>query len=115
MSKLVQRIISCQGHDVVVGLDSNIGYMSITDRNLYPDEDSRSHRRDQGFDSMMIPMMTREDLLSLRDCISEILESSSPQEKLKEELVEYLEDRYQINNSTKNFIRNKIDNFSTLI
>ena len=54
----------------------NCGSLSITDRNLYPDSDSRSERRNLGYDTMMIPLMTREDLKDLRTAIDEVLKNS---------------------------------------
>ena len=76
MSKLAQRLLNINGHDVSVGLTGDIGYISITDRNLYPDNDSRSVRRDMGFESQMIPCMTREDLKNLKIAIDEVLKNS---------------------------------------
>jgi hypothetical protein len=50
--------------------------VSITDNNLYPDSDSRTERRDLGFSSMMIPLMTREQLKDLKTAIDEVLKNS---------------------------------------
>lgn len=75
-SKLAQRIVSVNGHDVSVGLTGDVGYISIEDRNLYPDGDSRADRRDMNFNSMMIPCMTREQLKNLRIAIDEVLKHS---------------------------------------
>ena len=75
-SKLAQRIVSVNGHDVSVGLTGDVGYISIEDRNLYPDGDSRADRRDMNFNSMMIPCMTREQLKDLRIAIDEVLKHS---------------------------------------
>lgn len=75
-TKLAQRTISSQGHDVSVSLIGDCGYISITDRNLYPDSDSRSERMNLGYNSMMIPLMTREDLKDLRTAIDEVLKNS---------------------------------------
>ena len=75
-SKLAQRTISVNGHDVSVGLTGNVGYVSITDNNLYPEGDSRADRRDMNFNRMMIPCMTREDLKDLRIAIDEVLKYS---------------------------------------
>ena len=75
-SKLAQRILSVNGHDVSVGLTGNVGYLSIADRNLYPDEDSRADRRDLNFNSLMIPLMTREQLKDLHIAIGEVLKNS---------------------------------------
>ena len=74
--KLAQRILSVNGHDVSVGLTGNVGYLSIADRNLYPDEDSRADRRDLNFNSLMIPLMTREQLKDLHIAIGEVLKNS---------------------------------------
>jgi hypothetical protein len=74
--KLAQRQISTNGHTISVGLTGNIGYVSITDNNLYPDSDSRTERRDLGFSSMMIPLMTREQLKDLKTAIDEVLKNS---------------------------------------
>ena len=75
-SKLAQRTLSVNGHDVSVGLTGNVGYLSIADRNLYPDEDSRADRRDLNFNSLMIPLMTREQLKDLHIAIGEVLKNS---------------------------------------
>lgn len=75
--KLAQRQISSKGYDVYVSLiGDNCGTISITDRNLYPDSDSRSVRRDLGYDTMTITLMTREDLKDLRTAIDEVLKHS---------------------------------------
>ena len=75
-SKLAQRTASINGHDFSVGLTGNIGYISIHDRNLYPEGDSRDDRRNLGFDNMMIPLMTRDDLKTLKIAIEEVLKHS---------------------------------------
>ena len=74
--KLAQRSVNVMGHDFSVGLTGNIGYISITDRNLYPEGDSRDDRRNLGFDTMMIPLMTREDLKLLKIAIDEVIKHS---------------------------------------
>lgn len=76
MAKLAQRTICPNGHDISIGLCGNQGYLLITDTNLYPDDDSRSERRDLNFHTMMIPLMTREDLMNLRTAIDEVLKNS---------------------------------------
>jgi hypothetical protein len=76
MVKLAQRTICPNGHDISIGLTGNIGYVSITDTNLYPDDDSRSERRDLNYHIMMIPLLTRKDLIALRTAIDEVLENS---------------------------------------
>jgi hypothetical protein len=70
-TKLAQRQTYSNGHIVSIGLTGNIGYISIIDNNLYPDEDSRADRR-----SIMIPLMTRADLNDLRIAIEEVLKQS---------------------------------------
>lgn len=75
-SKLAQKIVSVNGHDVSVGLTGDVGYISIEDRNLYPDGDSRADRRNMNFNSMMIPCMTREQLKYLCIAIDEVLKHS---------------------------------------
>lgn len=74
--KLAQRQTISNGYNISVGLTGNVGYVSIEDRNLYPDEDSRSERRDLNFHTMMVPCMTREDLKDLRTAIDEVLKNS---------------------------------------
>ncbi len=74
--KLAQRQTNARGYEISVGLTGDIGYISIEDRNLYPDGDSRSDRRDAGFNTMMIPLMTRENLKDLHTAISEVLKNS---------------------------------------
>jgi hypothetical protein len=74
--KLAQRVVSVRGHDFSIGLTGDCGFVSIWDRNLYPEGDSRDDRRNLGFDNMMIPLMTREDLKSLKIAIDEVLKHS---------------------------------------
>ena len=74
--KLAQRQVISNGHTISIGLIGDVGYVSIEDRNLYPDDDSRSERRDRGFERMMIPLMTREDLKDLHTAIGEVLKNS---------------------------------------
>lgn len=76
MAKLAQRIVNSNGHDISIGLTGNVGYISITDSNLYPDDDSRSERRNLNFNTMMIPLMSRDDLKQLRIAIDEVLKHS---------------------------------------
>lgn len=76
MSKLAQRTVICKNHRIDLGLDGNIGYISIEDNGLYPDEDSRSKRRDLGFNKIMIPLMTRNNLKDLRLALKEVLKNS---------------------------------------
>jgi hypothetical protein len=76
-NKLAQRTITTSGYDVSVSLiGDECGMISITDRNLYPDSDSRAVRRDLGYETMMIPLMSREDLKDLRIAIDEVLKNS---------------------------------------
>ena len=76
MSKLAQRIVNSNGYVISIGLTGNIGYVSITDGNFYPDDDSRSERRNLNFNKMMIPLMSRDDLKQLRIAIDEVLKHS---------------------------------------
>jgi hypothetical protein len=76
LQKLAQRQTCPNGYTVAIGLTGNVGYISIEDRNLYPDDDSRSDRRNAGFNTMMIPLMTREDLKDLHTAIGEVLKNS---------------------------------------
>jgi hypothetical protein len=74
--KLAQRQTYVNGHIISIGLSGNIGYISIEDNNLYPDEDSRSDRRDLQFNKIMIPIMTREQLTDIKTAIDEVLKNS---------------------------------------
>lgn len=74
--KLAQRQTYANGHNIFVGLIGNVGYISIVDNNLYPDEHSGSERRNLGFNTMMIPLMTREQLKDLHTAIGEVLKNS---------------------------------------
>jgi hypothetical protein len=74
--KLAQRNILVNGHYVGVGLVGNVGYIEITDNNIYPDDDSRAERKEQNFNTMMIPKMTREQLKELKVAIKEVLKNS---------------------------------------
>lgn len=75
-TKLAQRNISVRGHYIGVGLIGDIGYIEITDNNIYPDNDSRAERQNQNFNTMMIPLMTREQLKELKVAIKEVLKNS---------------------------------------
>lgn len=68
--------MNSNGHIVSIGLTGDIGYISITDNGLYPDDDSRTRRRDMNFNTIMIPLMTREDLKDLHTAIGEVLRHS---------------------------------------
>lgn len=74
--RLAQRQTISNGHTISVGLIGNIGYVSIEDRNFYPDSDNRSERRDLGYNTMTVPLMTRNDLIDLRTAIDEVLKHS---------------------------------------
>ena len=74
--KLAQRNISVRGHYIGVGLTGDIGYIEITDNNIYPEGDSRNDRQEQNFNTMMIPLMTREQLKELSVAIKEVLKNS---------------------------------------
>lgn len=74
--KLAQRQINAKGYEICVGLTGDLGYITIEDRNLYPDGDSRADRRDAGFNTMMVPLMSREDLKDLHTAIGEVLKNS---------------------------------------
>ena len=75
-AKLAQRQVSSNHHDIHVSLIGDIGSISITDNGLYPDEDSRTERRNLNYNTMMIPLMTREDLKDLYVAIGEVLKNS---------------------------------------
>ena len=74
--KLAQRVIYANGHNIYVGLTDNVGYISIVDNNLYPNEHSGAERMKLNFNTMMIPCMTREQLKDLRTAIDEVLKHS---------------------------------------
>jgi hypothetical protein len=74
--KLAQRQTYAKGHIISVGLTGDIGYISIEDNNFYPEGDSRADRRDNNFNRMMVPLLTREDLKALNVAIGEVLKHS---------------------------------------
>jgi hypothetical protein len=74
--KLAQRQTHIKGYDISVALTGDIGYLMIADQNLYPDHDSRSERRDKGYSTFMVPLMTREALEDLHTAIGEVLKYS---------------------------------------
>lgn len=76
MKKLAQRQVVSNHHVIDVSLIGDVGMISITDNGLYPDDDSRTHRRDMGYNTMMIPTMSREALKDLRTAIDEVLKNS---------------------------------------
>jgi hypothetical protein len=71
--KLAQRQVVSNHHDIHISLIGNTGCISITDNGLYPDDDSRTHKRDMGHNTMIIPRMTREELTELHNAIGEVL------------------------------------------
>jgi hypothetical protein len=74
--KLAQRESYSKGYVISVGLTGDIGYITIEDKNLYPESDSRYQRSELGYNLMMIPLMTREDLKDLHTAIGEVLKHS---------------------------------------
>jgi hypothetical protein len=74
--KLAQRQIVSNHHDISVSMSGNVGCISITDNGLYPDDDSRTHRKDLNFHTMTVPLMTREELKRLHTAIGEVLKNS---------------------------------------
>ena len=74
--KLAQRNISVKVYYIGVGLVGDVGYIEITDNNIYPDNDSRAERQDKHFNTMMIPLMTRTQLKELNVAIKEVLKNS---------------------------------------
>ena len=76
VQKLAQRQINANGYDISIGLTGNVGYVSITDNNLYPDSDSGADRRNMNFHTLMVPLMTRQQLKDLHIAIGEVLKHS---------------------------------------
>lgn len=76
MSKLAQRNMFSGNHRIDVSLIGNIGSISITDNGLYPDNDSRSVRRNMNFNTLTVPLMTRKQLKDLKIAIEEVLKHS---------------------------------------
>lgn len=76
MKKLAQRQVVSNHHVIDVSLIGDVGMLSITDNGLYPDDDDRTHRRDMGYNTLMIPTMSREALKDLRTAIDEVLKHS---------------------------------------
>lgn len=74
--KLAQRQVFSNHHNISIGLTGNLGYIEISDNGLYPDNDSRTHRRDLGFNTMLVPLMTRQDLEDLKIAVEEVLNNS---------------------------------------
>lgn len=75
-NKLAQRQVSCNNHDISISLTGDVGCIVVSDNGLYADDDSRTYRRDLGFNSMMIPLMTRSDLKRIKVAIKEVLKNS---------------------------------------
>lgn len=76
LPQLAQRQAWANGFTTSIGLTGDIGYLSIDDRNFYPEEDSRARRRELGYNTMMIPCMTRQQLKELHTAIGEVLKNS---------------------------------------
>ena len=74
--KFEHRDIYVSGHRVDIGLTGNVGYIDITDNQLYPENDERAKRLELGYNRMMIPLMTRKDLKRLKVAIKEVLKNS---------------------------------------
>lgn len=74
--KLVQREAYANGYNIYVSLIGDCGCISIEDNNLYPDSDSRADRRNMGFNTITIPLMTRQQLKDLHIAIGEVLKHS---------------------------------------
>ena len=76
MSRFIHREVISNHHNIVIGLTGDIGYISIADNGLYPDDDSRTHRRNLNYNTMMVPLMTRKQLKDLHTAIGEVLKNS---------------------------------------
>ena len=74
--KLAIRQAYAKGHDIHVSLIGDCGSLTITDRRLFPDSDSRAERMNLGYNTLTIPEMTREDLKRLKTAIKEVLKES---------------------------------------
>ena len=74
--KLAQRKVFSNQHMIDVSLVGNVGMILITDNGCYPDDDSRSERRNLNYHTMMVPAMTRDDLKHLYTAIGEVLKNS---------------------------------------
>jgi hypothetical protein len=68
-TKLAQRQTYSNGHIVSVGLTGNVGYISIEDNKLYPDEDSRAKRRDLGYNIIMMKFASAAVLAMLASSV----------------------------------------------
>lgn len=76
MGKLIHRQVYANQHIIDVSFNDGIGWISITDNGLYPDNDSRTERRDLGYNTMMAPLLTRENLIELKQAINDCLKRS---------------------------------------
>ena len=74
--KLAIRQVYASGHEIHVTALGNFSSLTITDRRLFPDSDSRAERKNLGYDTMTIPEMTRADLKRLKTAIKEALKES---------------------------------------
>lgn len=75
--KLSIRQAYSKGHDITISLIGDCGSLTITDRRLFPDSDSRAERMNLGYNTLTIPEMTREDLKRLKTAIKEVLKESN--------------------------------------
>lgn len=75
--KLAIRQAYAKGHDIHITLIGDNGSLTITDRSLYPDSDSRAERLNLGYNTLTIHQMTREDLKRLKTAIKEVLKESN--------------------------------------
>ena len=76
MGKLIQRQVYVNQHIIDISFVNEIGWMSITDNGLYPDDDSRTKRRNLGYNTMMTSSLSREDLKDLKKAINDCLKLS---------------------------------------
>ena len=76
MGKLIHRQVYANQHIIDVSLVNGIGRISITDNGLYPDNDSRTERRGLGYNTMAAPLLTRENLIELKQAINDCLKLS---------------------------------------
>lgn len=74
--KSTQRVTYANGYNIYVGLNDDLGYISIVDNNLYFDSDGQVDRSNLIFNTMTIPRMTMEQLKNLHTNIDEILKMS---------------------------------------
>lgn len=76
MGKLIHRQVYANQHIIDVSFVNEIGWISITDNGLYPDNDSRTERRNLRYNTMMVPLLSREDLKNLKRAINDCLKLS---------------------------------------